>query len=74
MEIVMKIEELRDLSVEELQEHLKSAQGKLFNLKIGAAQGREANSSNIKEAKITISRIKTLLRKRELEKGGKFEQ
>jgi len=70
----MKIEELRDLSVEELQEHLKSAQGKLFNLKIVAAQGREANSSNIKEAKITISRIKTLLRKRELEKGGKFEQ
>jgi len=74
MEIVMKIEELRDLSREELQEHLKSAQGKLFSLKIGAAQGREANSSNIKEAKVTISRIKTVLRKRELEKGGKFEQ
>jgi len=70
----MKIEELRDLSREELQEHLKSAQRKLFSLKIGAAQGREANSSNIKEAKITISRIKTVLRKRELEKGGKFEQ
>ncbi|TEU03468.1 50S ribosomal protein L29 [Candidatus Aerophobetes bacterium] len=70
----MKIEELRDLSREELQEHLKSARGKLFSLKIGAAQGREANSSNIKEAKITISRIKTVLRKRELEKGGKFEQ
>ncbi len=70
----MKIEELRDLSREELQEHLKSAQAKLFSLKIGAAQGREANSSNIKEAKITISRIKTVLRKRELEKGGKFEQ
>ena len=70
----MKIEELRDLSREELREHLKNAQGKLFDLKIGAAQGREANSSNIKEAKITISRIKTVLRKRELEKGGKFEQ
>ncbi len=70
----MKIEELRDLSREELQEHLKSAQGKLFSLKIEAAQGREANSSNIKEARITISRIKTVLRKRELEKGGKFEQ
>ena len=70
----MKIEELRDLSREELREHLKSAQGKLFSLKIGAVQGREANSSNIREAKITISRIKTVLRKRELEKGGKLEQ
>ncbi len=70
----MKIEELRDLSEEELQEHLKSAQSKLFNLKIEAAQGREANSSNIREEKITISRIKTVLRKRELKKGGKLEQ
>lgn len=70
----MKIEELRDLSEKELQEHLKSAQSKLFNLKIGAAQGREANSSNIREEKITISRIKTVLRKGELKKGGKLEQ
>lgn len=70
----MKIEELRDLSREELNEQLKSAQNKLFSLKIEAAQGREANSSSIKEPKVTISRIKTLLRERKLKKGEKFAQ
>ena len=70
----MRIEEIRNLTKDELQEHLESAQGRLFSLKIEAAQGREANSSSIKEAKTTISRIKTILRERELDKGGKLEQ
>jgi len=38
-------------------------------LKVEAAQGRAANPSKIREAKVTISRIKTLLRERELKEG-----
>lgn len=67
----MKIEELRNLSMEDLHGHLENTQKKLFNLKIEAAQGRGAKSSSIREAKLTISRIKTLLREREIREGGK---
>jgi len=65
----MKIEELRNLSRGDLDERLKSVQKELFNLKVEAAQGRAANPSKIREAKVTISRIKTLLRERELKEG-----
>jgi len=67
----MKIEELKNLSAEDLYEHLKNRQKELFNLKIEAAQGRMANPSRIREAKIAISRIKTLLREGELKEGRK---
>ena len=62
----MKIEELRNLSREDLSERLKDVQKELFNLKVEAVQGRATNPSKIRETKITISRIKTLLREREL--------
>jgi len=67
----MEIGELRNLSREELTERLKSAQEELFNLKVEAVQGRAANPSKIREAKIIISRIKTLLRERELKEERK---
>jgi len=65
----MKVEELRDLSKKDLYERLKDVQRELFNLKIGAAQGKTANPSKIREIKKTISRIKTLLREKEIESG-----
>ena len=65
----MKVEELRDLSKKDLYERLKDVQRELFNLKIGAAQGKTANPSKIREMKKTISRIKTLLREKEIEPG-----
>lgn len=65
----MKVEELRDLSKKDLYERLKDVQRELFNLKIGAAQGKTANPSKIREIKKTISRIKTLLREDEIRIG-----
>lgn len=65
----MKVEELRDLSKKDLYERLKDVQRELFNLKIGAAQGKTANPSKIREIKKTISRIKTLLREEEIRIG-----
>lgn len=65
----MKVEELRDLSKEDLYEHLKDVQRELFDLKIGAAQGKTTNPSKVREIKKTISRIKTLLREKEIKLG-----
>lgn len=67
----MKIEELRSLSIEDLHEHLKNAQKRLFDLKIEAAQGRGGKSSSVREVKVTISRIKTLLQERRIEEREK---
>lgn len=62
----MKVEELRDLSKKDLYERLKDVQRELFDLKIGAAQGKTTNPSKVREIKKTISRIKTLLREKEI--------
>ncbi|TET12763.1 50S ribosomal protein L29 [Candidatus Aerophobetes bacterium] len=65
----MKVEELRDLSKEDLYERLKDVQRELFDLKIVAAQGKATNPSKIREIKKTIPRIKTLLREKEIKLG-----
>ncbi len=65
----MKVEELRDLSKKDLYERLKDVQRELFDLKIGAAQGKTTNPSKVREIKKTISRIKTLLREKEIKLG-----
>ncbi|MFQ5835760.1 MAG: 50S ribosomal protein L29 [bacterium] len=57
----MKIEELRDLSREDLYQRLKELKAELFSLRIQAAQGRTANPAQIRKVKKTIARIKTLL-------------
>lgn len=62
----MKVEELRDLSKKDLDEHLKDVERKLFSLKIEAARGKTASPSKTREMKKTISRIKTLLREKEM--------
>ena len=60
----MKIEELRDLSREDLYERLKELRAELFSLRIQAAQGRTGNPAQIRKARKTIARIKTLLSER----------
>ena len=60
----MKIEELRDLSRGDLYERLKELRAELFSLRIQAAQGRTANPAQIRKARKTIARIKTLLSER----------
>ena len=57
----MKIEELRDLSREDLYQRFKELKAELFNLRIQAAQGRAANPAQIRKVKKTIARIMTLL-------------
>lgn len=63
----MKMEELRELSVEDLRENLKRLQNELFKLRIQAVQGRMTRPSEMGKTKRTIARIKTLLPEKELE-------
>lgn len=63
----MKMEELRELSREDLHQNLKRLQNELFKLRIQAAQGRMTRPSEMGKTKKTIARIKTFLREKELE-------
>jgi len=60
----VKIEELRDLSREDLYQRFKELKAELFSLRIQAAQGRAANPAQIRKVRKTIARIKTLLSER----------
>ena len=56
----MKVNEIRDLSSEELNQKLASLKEELFNLRFQLATGQLDNPMRIKEVKKTIARIKTV--------------
>ena len=60
----MKIKEIRDLGVDELQEKEKSFIEELFRLRIRLATGQLESSSVIKKVKRDVARVKTVLRER----------
>ena len=55
------LEELKNKSVEELNEELVAAKKELFNLRFQNATNQLDNTSRIKEVKRNIARIKTVL-------------
>ncbi len=60
----MKTNELRDLSVEELQTKENELRAELFNLKFQNATNQLDNPMRIVEVKKTIARVKTIIRER----------
>ena len=56
----MKVNEIRDLSAEELNQKLASLKEELFNFRFQLATGQLDNPMRIKEVKKTIARIKTV--------------
>ena len=62
----MKIKELRELNIDELNAKLVSLKQELFNLRFSNATGQLANPVSINVCKKDIARVKTLLREREL--------
>ena len=56
----MKVNEIRDLSAEELNQKLSSLKEELFNLRFQLATGQLDNPMRIKEVKKTIARIETV--------------
>ena len=64
--ILVKINEIRDLSEMELNQKLDELKAELFNLRFQHATNQLDNPKVITEVKRTIAKIKTILREREL--------
>ncbi|BAL82403.1 putative 50S ribosomal protein L29 [Selenomonas ruminantium subsp. lactilytica TAM6421] len=62
----MKVNEIREMSADELNQKLTSLKEELFNLRFQLATGQLENPMRIKEVKKTIARIKTIQREAEL--------
>ena len=62
----MKVNEIREMSADELNQKLTSLKEELFNLRFQLATGQLENPMRIKDVKKTIARIKTIQREAEL--------
>ncbi|MEG1559773.1 MAG: 50S ribosomal protein L29 [Clostridia bacterium] len=62
----MKINELRKLSIEDLNKRESELKEELFNLRFQLATGQLTNPNRIKECKKDIARVKTLQSEHEL--------
>ena len=63
----MTATELRELTMEELEERLVEAKEELFNLRFQRATGQLQNSARIAVVKRDVARILTILREREID-------
>lgn len=61
----MKVNEIRELSTEELFAKEKEYKEELFNLRFQLATGQLEDTSSIKKVRSSIARIKTVLREQE---------
>ena len=57
--------EIRELSTEEIQKKIKETKEELFNLRFQKESGNLEKPSRIKELRHTVARMKTVLRERE---------
>lgn len=62
----MKLRELKELSVVELETKLDELKKELFNLRFKQATNQLDNPMKIVEVRKTIARVKTLIREEEL--------
>ena len=65
----MKIQDIRDLSTQELEDKIKDLKEELFNLRFQNATKQLDNPQRIVEVKKTIAKILTVLREEELKKA-----
>lgn len=57
----MKVNEIKDLSVEELQAKTEELQQELFNLKFQLHTGHLENTSRVSQVRKDVARVKTVL-------------
>ena len=62
----MKINEIREMSAEDLDKKLAELKEELFNLRFQMATGQCENPMKIREIKKSIARIKTIQRQNEI--------
>ena len=62
----MKVNEIRELSTEEINKKLVETKQELFNLRFQQANGKLEKPSRIRDLRHTVARLKTVLREREI--------
>ncbi|MDO5311018.1 MAG: 50S ribosomal protein L29 [Monoglobaceae bacterium] len=62
----MKIQDIRDLSTQELEDKIKDLKEELFNLRFQNATNQLDNPMSIVSVKKDIARVKTVLKEKEL--------
>ena len=61
----MKMEELRKLSTEELNNKIKESKEELFNLRFQQATGNLEKPVRLRELRKQVAKMKTIIRERE---------
>ena len=65
----MKVNEVRDLTIDELNAKLSELKTELFNLRFQNATNQLENPMRIVTVKKTIAKVKTIMREKELNIG-----
>ena len=65
----MKVAEVRELDVDQLERRLADTRRELFNLRFQHATGQLENTGQIKEVRKNIARILTVLNQKQQENG-----
>ena len=56
----MKVKELKEMTMEELDQQLKDIKKEQFNLQLQQVSGRLENPARVKDLRRTVARIKTI--------------
>ncbi len=67
----MKMNDIREMTAEELNRKVDDLKGELFNLRFRLATGQLDNPMVIKDVRRNIAQVKTIIREREI-KGNNF--
>jgi large subunit ribosomal protein L29 len=70
----MKAIDLRELTVEELEERLEESKEELFNLRFQLATNQLDNTARLREVRKEVARIATVIREQELEAWAEQQQ
>ena len=70
----MKVAEIRELGVDELQAHEKELDDQLFRLRIQKSMGQLEAPAKVVTLRRDLARIKTILRERDTERSGRETQ
>ena len=63
----MKVNELKEMTVEELDQQLEEIKKEQFNLKLQQVSGQLENQARIKELRRSVARIKTIQNAKKVE-------
>lgn len=65
----MKVNEIRNLTTEEINKKIEEIKEELFNLRFQQASGNLEKPSRIRELRRTVARLKTVLVEREIKES-----